>query len=254
MERFVRLVVTSAVGFVPAAGLAAASAPGSSKVWTVVAVSLATALLVAGWPALASPPEPHSARLTLAFTAVVAITLSVLRPGDASAVLVAIALGFPAVFVRELTRPAPRPGLVRSVAVTTCGVMAVAAMSLWVTASGGAQFLDLAVLAGVGIAGACLGLGLSRLAPERPWRTEVGALAGILLAAGGGAAMAAVVVTHWWAGAAVAAACAVTPGAIWLVAEPRGITEGGPRWRDAALVTIPLAVAAVPVWAAALIR
>ncbi|MDR2567418.1 MAG: hypothetical protein LBC97_15430 [Bifidobacteriaceae bacterium] len=254
MERFVRLLVTSAVGLVPAGGLAIASAPGSSRVWTVAAVSLATALLVAGWPALTQLPEPHSARLTLAFTGAVAVVLATLRPGDASAVLVAIALGFPAVFVRELTRPAPRPDLVRSVAATTCGVMGVAAMGLWVTTSQMAQFLDLAVLAGVGIAAACLGLGLSRWLPDRPWRTEAGALAGVVLAAAAGAGASFLVVTHWWAGAALAAACAIAPAAVWLVAEPLGITRGGPRWRDAALVTIPLAVAAVPVWAAALIR
>jgi hypothetical protein len=187
-------------------------------------------------------------------TGAVAITLATLRPGDPAAVLVAIALGFPAVFVRELTRPAPRDDLVRSVSGTTCGVIAVAAMGLWVTAGRMEHFLDLAVLAGVGIATACLVLGLSRLLPDRPWRPEAGALAAPVIAAGGGAAASLLVVTHWWAGAAVAAACAVAPAAIWLLGDPKGLGEGPPRWRDAALATLPLAVAAVPVWTAALIR
>jgi hypothetical protein len=254
VERLVRLVVTALAGFVPAGGLALGAVTGASLAWAVAAVSLATAALVAGWPALAHLPEPHSARLALAFTGAVAITLSAWAPGGGSAVLVAIALGFPAVFIRELTRPAPRVDLVRSVAGTTCGVMAVAAMGLWVAASGMSHFVDLAILAGCGVAASCLGLGLSRLLPDRPWRMEAGGVLGVVLAAAGGAGVSFLVVTPWWAGCAVAAACGVAPGVVWLVGEPRDVPASRFRLRDLALVTLPLAVASVPVWAAALMR
>jgi hypothetical protein len=254
VERFVRLGVTAAVGFVPAGGLALGSVTGFPRIWAIVFVSLATAAFIAGWPALTHLPEPHSARLTLAFTGAVAIALSALKPDDGSAVLVAIALGFPAVFIRELTRPAPRPDLVRSVTGLTCGVMAVAAMGLWVTAGAMEHFVDLAVLAGTGVAAACLGLALAGLLPARPWRMEAAAAIGLVLAAACGAGVSALVVTPWWAGCAVAAACGVAPGAVWLVGEPREVSTSKLRLRDLALVTLPLAVASVPVWAAALMR
>ncbi|MDR3106711.1 MAG: hypothetical protein LBU05_00720, partial [Bifidobacteriaceae bacterium] len=135
MERLVRLLTTAAVGLLPAGALWAGAQVGSGRVWMIAASALVTAGLVAGWPALTRLPEPHSARLTLAFTGTVAIVLAI-RQADAAAVLVAVALGFPAVFVRELTRPAPRLELVRSIAATTAGVVAVAAVGLWVSAAG----------------------------------------------------------------------------------------------------------------------
>jgi hypothetical protein len=253
VERLVRLLIMAAAGFVPAGALWAASAAGHGRIWMVFTGALAAAALIAGWPDLARLPDPHSASLTLRFTALATIALAAWRPGP-TAVLVAIALGFPAVFARELTRPAPRPELVRSVTGTTAGVIAVAAIGLWVSAERFDQFLDLAVLAGSGIAAAALGLGLSLLAPPGRWRAEIGALASLAAAAGAGAGMSFAVVTHWWAGAAVAAACAVAPGAIWLVGESRPVLTQPWRWGDAALVCLPLAVAAVPVWTAALIR
>jgi hypothetical protein len=258
VERFVRLLVTSAVGFLPASGLAAASATGLGDrlggPWTLAAAALATAALVAGWPAMARLPERHSARLTLALTGAAALALAAFWSGGAAAVLVAIALGFPAVFVRELTRPAPRPDLVRSVTGTTSGVMAVAAMGLWMTASRMEHFEDLAVLGGLGIAAGCLGLGLGRAWPAPSWRALAGALMGLALAGAAGAGGSYLVVTHWWAGAAVAAATGAGAIAVWLVADSRGLAGGPWRWRDAALVALPLAVAAVPVWTAQLIR
>ncbi|MDR1442355.1 MAG: hypothetical protein LBJ02_08225 [Bifidobacteriaceae bacterium] len=254
MERFVRLLVTAVVGFVPAAGLLTGSLTGHTVPFLIGAVAVATALLIAGWPSLAHLPEPHSARLALAFTGAVAIILAAIKPGDGSAVLVAIALGFPAVFIRELSRPAPRPDLVRSVAGTTCGVMAVAAMGLWVSAGDMQHFVDLAILAGTGVAVSCLALGLNRLLPAHGWRVEVAAISGFALAACAGAGAAFLVSTPWWAGAAVAGACGVAPGAVWMVSESRGAASGRFRLRDAALVTLPLAVASVPVWAAALMR
>jgi hypothetical protein len=190
--------------------------------------------------------------LTLFLTGVVAIGLAAFGPEGGAFVLVAIALGFPAVFLRELARPAPREDLVRSVTGTTCGVVAVAAMGLWVTAGVMEHFVDLAIEAGTGIAAACLGIGLGRLAPR--WKGEIGAGLGLLLAVGAGAGVSFLVVTPWWAGAAVAAVCAVAPGGLGLIGESRSVLAARLSLSDAAVFTLPLAVASVPVWAAALMR
>jgi hypothetical protein len=241
------------VGFAPAGGLALGAALGAREVWLTVATALVALALAIGWPALTHVPEPHSARLTLTGTGGVAIALAALWPDAAPSVLVAVGLGLPACFVRELARPAPRADLVRSVAATACGVMAVAVTALWVAAARSPQFEDLAVAAGCGIAAACLALGLSGLV-RAAWAAEVGALLGLALAGAAGAAISFAVGLPWWAGAAVAAACGVGPGALCLAGSAGKVFDGRPRWRDAALVTLPLAVAAVSVWAAGLMR
>jgi hypothetical protein len=253
MPRIVRLVGAAAAAFLPAGGLYLGSALGSSQAWAVAGVSFATLALTIGWPALTAVPHPHTARLVLALTGAVAITLAAVWHGGDSAVLVALGLGFPAAFIRELARPAPRPELVRSVTATACGVMAVAVCGLWVTAAQSAHFEDLAVTAAFGITAACLTIGLSQILKTR-WRAEAGAAAGVLLAAAGGASISFVVGTSWWAAAGVAAACGVAPGALWLVGEAHSVFSGRARWRDAALIALPVAVAAVPVWAAQLMR
>jgi hypothetical protein len=168
-------------------------------------------------------------------------------------VLVALGLAFPALFLRELARPAPRPDLVRSVTATGCGVMAVAATGLWVTGGRTAHFLDLAAVAGCAGAAACLVIGLSRIL-KTTRRDEADALAGVVGAALAGCAASFAVGTPWFAGLAVGAACGVAPGALWLVGAPRKVFSGRFATRDLALGALPLAVAAVPVWAAQLMR
>jgi hypothetical protein len=220
----------------------------------MVAFMALTALaLSVGWPALTGVPEPATARLVLALTSLITIVLAAAWQGTNVAVLVALGLGFPAVFVRELARPAPRPDLVRSVAATSCGVMAAAVCGLWVSAAQLPYFRDLAIIAGAGVCAACvaLGLGMIRQLASRP---EISAVVGVVLAGLAGAGLSVVVGTSWWAGLAVAAACAVAPGAIWLVGQTHSVFAGRLRLRDAALLALPLAVAAVPVWAAQLMR
>jgi hypothetical protein len=253
MRRIVRLAGIAAAGFLPWGGLYLGAALGAPQPWAVAAVSLATLVLAVGWPSLTGVPSRFSARLVLILTGALAIGLAALWQGAGSPVLVALGLGFPAVFARELARRAPRPDLVRSVAATACGVMAVAVCGLWVTAAQAAQFQDLAFAAACGIAAACLALGLSEVLAA-PWRGEAGAAGGVVLAAAAGAAVSFGVGTPWWAAAAVAAACGVAPGALWLVGEAHRVFDGPPRWRDAALTMLPLAVAAAPVWAAQLMR
>jgi hypothetical protein len=249
--RFVRLAGIALASFLPAGGLLVASSTGASGV-LIAAVAAAALALALGWPALTGVPRPGSARLVLAGTGALAIALAATGGASDSAVLVAVGLGFPAAFVRELARPAPRPDLVRSVTATACGVMAVAATGLWVVAARLDHFQDLAIVAGCGTTAACLALGLSELLPA--WRAEAGAGAGVVLAAAAGAAISGAVGTPWWAAAGVAAACGVAPGALWLVGEARAVFTAGPRLRDAALIALPLAVASVPVWAAQLMR
>ncbi|MDR2348830.1 MAG: hypothetical protein LBD90_09530, partial [Bifidobacteriaceae bacterium] len=126
MPRFVRLAGIAAVGFLPAGGLQLGASTGSPEAWLAAAVALVGLALAVGWPALTGLPQPNTARLTLAGTGLAVIALAALWVDPTAAVLIAVALGFPAVFVRELARPAPRPELVRSVTATACGVMAVA--------------------------------------------------------------------------------------------------------------------------------
>jgi hypothetical protein len=319
VPRFVRLAGIALAGFLPAGGLFLGGRAGSANAWLVLAVGLVALALAAGWPALTGVPSPASARLVLAGTAALSLALAALWNSSAAGVLVALGCGFPAVFVRELARPAPRADLVRSVAATACGVMALAATGLWVAAAQLKHFLDLAFVAGCGIAAACLAVALSQLLAPRPPAAGpagpagaagagsfgpagaggfgpasaggfgsagaagaggfgpagagglaaagaggdpgtvgvaglVGAAAGVVLAAAAGAAVAGLVGTPWWAAAAVAAACGLAPGALWLVGGQRSVFGGGLGWRDAALLALPVAAAAVPVWAAQLMR
>lgn len=253
MPRYVRLLGIAATGFLPAGGLFLGAGRGGGAAWMAGAVCLVVLALAVGWPGLSGVPAPGSAALVLALTGAIAVALAGWWTGTDSPVLVAVGLGLPAIFVRELARPAPRADLVRSVAAMAGGVMALAVCGLWVTASRADQFQDLAIVAGCGIAAACLALGLSSLI-RADWSFEAGAAGGVVLAAGAGGAVSFGVGTPWWAGVCVAAACGLAPGALWLVSSRRSVFSGRARWRDAALVALPLAVAAVPVWAAQLMR
>ncbi|MDR2113954.1 MAG: hypothetical protein LBO75_01605 [Bifidobacteriaceae bacterium] len=236
----------AAVGVLPAGGLYLGTLRGSPQLWMVVAIGLVMLVLSMGWPSLSAVPAPNSARAVLVFTSVVALFLAGYVPESQSAVLVAIGLGLPAAFVRELTRPAPRSDLVRSVAGTTCGVMAVAVTSLWVTAAQTAHFEDLAWVAAGGIGSSCLVMAIKR--------SEVMAAVAVAVAAGVGTGLSFLVGTPWWGAAGVAAVCAVAPAALWVAGEGRSILAGRLVLGDLAFLFLPLAVAAVPVWAAQLMR
>jgi hypothetical protein len=251
---YVRLGAISLVAFVPAAGLLVGLNSDARTAWVAVTISLLVLCFSVGWPALTNVPSPNTARAVLIFTGAVSISLAIYRPGGHANVLIAIGLGLPAVFVRELIRPAPREGLIPSVTATTSGVIAVAAFGLWVAAASLEHFLDLATIAGTGITAAGLALALSRFIPSQRWLSELSALACPILAFIAGTGMSFVVAIPWWAGAAVAAISAVAPAGIWLVSSGSGVFNARPHLADAALVTLPLAVAAVPVWAAALMR
>jgi hypothetical protein len=251
---YVRLGAITAAGFVPAVGLFVGLNSGARTAWTGAAIGLLIVFFSVGWPALTAVPAANTARAALLFTGAVSMALAIFRPNGHAGVLIASGFGLMAVFVRELARPAPRDDLVQSVAATTSGMIAVAAFGLWLSAASLDHFLDLATIAGTGIGAACVALAGGRFIPWDSWRPEFTALASPAVALLAGTVMAYVVAVPWWAGALVAAVSAVAPAGVWLVSTGSGVFAAKPHLADAALITLPLAVAAVPVWAAALMR
>jgi hypothetical protein len=250
MVRFVRPLAVMAAGFLPALGLWL-GAP-----WPTVLVSALALVLAIGWPAVADVPAPHTARAVLVLTAAVSIVAASVwhTTADAApvAVLLALAVGFPAAFVRELARPAPRGGLVRSVSGTVTGVGLSSLWGLWLPLATPEGTLPLALAAGCGIAGAAVTLVGVGFLPAFGLRSEVGAAAAVVIGAGCGVLGAILAGAPWWAGAALGGIAAILPAAQDLIAsaKPARIAL---RLGDLAVVAVPVAVAALPVWVAAII-
>jgi hypothetical protein len=265
---YVRLVATAVAGFGPALGL------WLGLPWNLVAFSVIGLALAIGWPALTDVPARHSARGVLTGVAALAISLAAVWDGDdapALAVAFGLGLGLPACVVRELAREAPRAHLVRSLAGTASGVGLVSLLGLWagsddvatplrnLLADGPGAAMDsvtaLALAAGFGITGAVIVLGVARVLPAFPHVIELAALAAVAVAAGAGlgAAWAWGGIGLGW-GAAVGGVAGLAPTGLWVIGWHTTALTGRPRLRDLAIVMVPAAVAAAPVWVAAILR
>jgi hypothetical protein len=228
----------------------------------VAAVAVLQVALVAAWPAITGLRGPVGA-LVVGTAAAAAADLAVLLPErpQLDALAPVLGLGLLAAVLHQMTRPAPRPELVPSLAsvvLLVCAVCALAPLLAVGRLDDGAR----AVLATAVVVGAALVVGhlvdlvLPRpaVAPGVPCGLVAlvlavlagGAAAGVLLADGGSPADAVAAVTF---GAALGAVAALTSlAASYLVVE-----RAGPGWAAAVVqAVLPMAAAAPVAFALAL--
>jgi hypothetical protein len=261
------------VGWAPAAGF------WFESPWDLVMICAVGLALAVGWPALTRVAAAHSARAALVLTLAVSVSLAVVWEGDdapALAMLLALAVGFPACVVRELVRPAPRPDLVRSLTATTGGAALTAVIGVWAgvpavatplrdTLASGAgpdwpSGVAMAVVTGCGITGAALALAFGRAWPAGWWgplashRVGLAAVLAVLAGAVAGYGGGALGGLTWWVGLCLGAVAGVAPAALWLISAPAPMWRRGLGLADLALVALPVAAVAVPVWAVAMTR
>jgi len=256
MYRYIRLAATAVAGGAAPLGLYLGEVPS----W--VLIGLLALVFVLGWPELAALPQPLSARLVLTAAAALSVGLAAFWSSSsmaATAVLVALGVGFPLAVVRELARPLPRPGLIRSLTGTSAGLVLVTLAGTYFGVEGGPdQPWVLALVGTAGLAAACLVL-MVGLPFDRRFSWVPLASLFLALAAGFGAGWGTTLLVGevtWWLGGAVGASCALAPGflTLWLASWPARTWAVRPSLRDAALITLPGVVAALPVWAAGLIH
>jgi hypothetical protein len=246
---YVRVFFVVAVAWLPAAGIALSW----GSVMTLIGV-IAMAMVI-GWPSLLGLPQRNTGRAVLLVAGGIALTLAfVWQLDDAAprAVLLSLGVSFPAAFCRELLRPAPREGLLRSVTGTTAGAVAVALTALWVPVARAPQAQTLALVSALAITGGAVGLVAERWLPRRKWTPQAATLIAALLGGCGGVGAALWgTEINWWVGAILAALIA----AAFALAHPI-FAERLPKWlalADLAVMAAPTAAAALPLWAAALI-
>jgi len=253
MNRYLRLAAMMLAGGLPALGLYLGG------IWAWVLVGLVALALVVGWPEVAALPQPHTARLVLALTAVVSIGLAAYwgtALDAATACLIALGVGFTAAMVRELARPAPRELLVRSVTGTASGIGLVSLLGLYLGSwAGGQTPAALAVVGACGVAAAVVLAGIGQGLDRWSWAVPLATSLGVLAGAGAGAAAANWLDLNWWIGGLLGGGVALVPTLlVWWLASPAKTWIKRLSNRDAAIAVLPAVVAAAPVWVAALIN
>lgn len=252
MNPYLRLLAMMLTGGLPALGLYLGGA------WAWGLVGLVALALVVGWPEVAALPQPHTARLVLALTAVVSVGLAAYWATSldaATACLFALGVGFTAAMVRELARPAPREMLVRSVAGTATGIGLISLLGLYLGAwTGGQAPAALAVVGACGMAAAVVLAGVGQGLRRWPWAVPLAAGLGVLAGVGAGAAAAYWLDLSWWIGGALGGSVALAPALlVWWLSSPTKTWTSQLTGREAALAVLPVVVAAGPVWVTALI-
>ncbi|MDR0944843.1 MAG: hypothetical protein LBM66_01585 [Bifidobacteriaceae bacterium] len=275
MHRWWRAIVGAVAAFLPAAAAvwreATRRGPMLQTSWTDLApvvgvVAVAVVALAAGWPRAARVPGRLSAGVVLAVVGLAGVAVAAVAPDSVAVPLVigVLALGFLVVFVREMARPAPRPGLVVSAGAMSAGVAGVVALSLWPWVLDAPVGVVLALIGGVAVAvcwialtaagGGALGETLAGSAVAA-WVARC--LIVLLAAIGGlgGSVLGGRVLwwlgdfdagVTWWGGALIGLAV----GCVMAVLSPVVRRRTAPRWSlvDLAWLALPLAVAAVPCW------